>query len=143
MSKITIHDLNDKQRAMIPDAVRASLGTAAITSTEAQRRYARTQEKKMHEEFEQWLNLHRDELYWDHSRMDKATSNRKGHPDFAIVAGGLALMIEFKVPGGALSEDQRETHAWLESVASPAHVCHAVADAIALARKLIECSPEQ
>lgn len=134
MSRITIHDLNDKQKAMIDPKHRAGLGKAAITSSEAQRRYARQEEKRMHEKFEEWLKLHQDELYWDHSRMDQKTTNRKGHPDFVIQSGGRTLNIEFKVPGNVLSEDQEAVHEWLFKVGSIPRVCFDVATAIEVTR---------
>jgi hypothetical protein len=124
-------------RLMRPED-RARLGKGGVTQSEAQHRFAQQAERRMHDEFARWLGLHRDELYWDHSRMDKATRNRKGHPDFVIQSAGCVLNIEFKAPGNTLSADQKEVHAWLRRVGSVPHVCFNVESAIALVRGLLQ-----
>lgn len=89
----------------------------------------------MHEEFSSWLEHHAHELYWDHSRMDRATSNRVGHPDFVIQRSGQVLNIEMKVQGGRLSEKQAEVHAWIERAGGRVYVCRSSAEAIKITRE--------
>lgn len=110
-------------------------GSAGMLSSEAQIRYQKTQEKRMHEEFEQWLGHRRHELYWDHSRMDRATRNRVGHPDFVLQRQGRVLNIEFKAEGGKLSEKQSEVHAWLTAIGSVVNVCFSSGDAIRITKE--------
>lgn len=116
---------------------RKQLGKSGLTSSEAQRRYARQAERKMHDTFIQWLGNHKDRLYWDRSRMDKETTNRKGHPDFVVIAATRVCLIEFKVPGNTLSADQKEVHAWLERTGTHPLICFNVESAIEAVRKLL------
>lgn len=105
------------------------------TPTDAHREWARTEERRMHETFEQWLNLHRAELYWDHSRMDRKTSNRVGHPDFVIQRAGKVVNVEFKAAGAVPTGAQKDVHAWLESTGNPIAVCRSAQEAIEFTRK--------
>jgi hypothetical protein len=63
-------------------------------------------EKQEHTKLENWLNQY--ELFYNHERMDKRTSNRKGIPDFIIGICGLMVCIEFKLHGRKLTEEQEE-----------------------------------
>lgn len=103
--------------------------------TEAQKRWQKGEEKRIHEEFEKWLRLNRDELYFDHSRMDRATTNRVGAPDFVIQHAGQVLNIEIKTPTGKLSEKQKDIHAWIERTGGIVHVIRSTAGAIALVKE--------
>lgn len=114
---------------------RESLGRAGMTAEEAQAAYTVKTEKEMHAIFEAWLNLRKDEIYWDHSRMDRGTSNRPGHPDFVIQHKGRALNIELKLPKGKLSDKQEVVHAWILRTGSSVHTCFTAQDAIAITRK--------
>lgn len=118
---------------------RAKLGVQ--TAAEATQRHAARLEKRMHEQFEQWLGLHRDKLYWDHSRMDRATRNRPGHPDFVIQREGKALNVEFKCLGSKLSEKQCEVHAWIEQVRGWIIVCYSTEQAIKVTREIFCITP--
>lgn len=120
-------------RRMRPED-RASLGKAGVTATEAQSKWQKGEERKMHDAFEQWLALHRSELYWDHSRMDKPTSNRVGHPDFVIQHGNRVTNIELKAPGGKLTDKQREVHDWIKAAGGQVYVCYSAAEAIDVVR---------
>lgn len=121
-------------RLMSPED-RAKLGKAGQTAAEAREKFDARLERTMHDEFERWLGLHRDKLYWDHSRMDRATSNRVGHPDFVIQRAGRVLNIEFKVLGAPIRTKQIEVHEWIARTGGCVHVCYATEEAIKVTRE--------
>jgi hypothetical protein len=94
-------------------------------------------EKTMHEEVIRWLSLHRDELFFDHSRMDRATTSRVGAADFVIQRGGRVLNIEMKIPGEKPTEKQHEVHAWIAKTGGNVHICYSSAEAIALVKSTL------
>ena len=62
---------------------------------------------KLREKREQLLNLRG--IYYVRSRMDRATTTRKGVPDFIIILPGeRAWLVEVKTEVGTLSQDQRD-----------------------------------
>ncbi len=92
---------------LMPKAHRAPLGKAGVTTAEATAQHAAREEKTLQDQMAALLRQRN--LFFDWSRMDRKTTNRKGMPDFRIVLrGGKALMVEAKVPGGELSDAQRE-----------------------------------
>lgn len=120
---------------LVPPEIRATMGKAGMTAEEAEAACVAKNEKHMHEQFTRWLEFHRNDIYWDHARMDKATSNRVGHPDFVIQRGGKALNIELKMPGGKLRNNQKEVHEWLASAGAVVYTCYSAQEAIAITRK--------
>lgn len=121
-------------KALPPDE-RAKLGKAGLTSEEAQESYTAKSEKEEHSQFEAWMNLHKDELYWDHSATRKGTTNRPGHPDFVVQHKGKCLNIEMKIKGGKLRPQQEVVHAWIRKTGGEVHVCYSAGEAIAVVRK--------
>ena len=73
--------------------------------------YDRKTEKQIHHTFEAWLRL--NEIPYLHSRMDKKSTIRVGWPDFSIFYEGKTVFVEFKKPGGVLSQDQLDVAAEL------------------------------
>lgn len=59
----------------------------------------------MHEQFMAWL--HRQDIPFDHDRMDKATVTTCGQPDFACFTDGRVAFVEFKFRKGKLSPVQK------------------------------------
>lgn len=112
-----------------PQMAVAAPETPVVTS-----KFISKTEREMHDLFLSWLNLHRDEVYWDHSRMDRPTNNRVGHPDFVLQRAGRALNIELKLPGGTLSDKQELVHAWIVHSGGLVHVCYSAQDAIELTK---------
>lgn len=111
-----------------------------------QTKYFDTQERKMHIEYGNWLEHHRHELYWDHSRMDKKTRNRKGHPDFVIQAMGAVLNLEMKAAGKKPDEDQKRIHTWIQATGGFVHIVFSSDDAIRLTKewfKLLTNNPKR
>jgi hypothetical protein len=126
--RLSLSDLNDKQLAMIPAELRATMGKAAMTSSEAQHKWQKGEEKKMHDLFE--TDMRRRGVIPLHSRMDQKPTIRKGWPDFSLFHGERAVLIEFKAPGGTLSADQKECIAELEAAKVPVLVAYDVGSAI-------------
>lgn len=77
-----------------------------LTSDEALDKWARDQERKVHNLFVNWLLLH--DLDYDHSRMDKKTTSKKGRPDFHVWKGLYHCFVEFKSEHGRLRPEQKE-----------------------------------
>lgn len=77
-----------------------------LTMEEALDKWARDQEKKLHNLFINWLLLH--ELEYDHSRMDRKATIQKGRADFHIWKGRLHCFVEFKSEHGRLKPHQKE-----------------------------------
>jgi hypothetical protein len=112
-------------------AERMRAGLVPQTPTKRERQA----ERAIHDAFEQWLSLHRDDLCWNHSRMDRKTSDRVGWPDFTIVSKGSICLIEMKRPGEKPTDAQREVHTWLNATGTPVWLCHSAAGAIETTRR--------
>lgn len=99
--------LPDKFLRKLPPAERKKLGKAGLTMEEVQVKADTRAEKVLQNEMEGILRQRN--LFFSRSRMDRATTLRKGMPDFFIVLpGGRALLVEAKVEGGNLREDQQK-----------------------------------
>lgn len=95
---------------------RKPMGKAGITTEEAQAKADTRREKELQKDMENLLRQRN--IFFVRSRMDKRTSTRKGIPDFIIILPrGRALMVEAKVEGGELSQDQRDvfTDYWTQT----------------------------
>lgn len=121
-------------RAMWPED-RLTLGRAGQTSEEAQAKSARREEGKIHKEISNWLSLHRDELYFDHSAMNRRTTNRPGHPDYTVIRKGEVCLLEIKAPGCKPSPVQQEVHSWLNKTGTTVWVVFSSAEAIKTVRR--------
>jgi hypothetical protein len=124
-------------RLMDPSDRQALGGANALTSSEAQRKWQKGEEKKMHETFSAWLG-HHPEIYWDHSRFDKPTTNRVGHPDYVLQRENRVLNVEMKAPGGVLTEAQRGVHEWIARTGGTVHVCYSAEEAIRITREVFK-----
>jgi hypothetical protein len=105
---------------------------AGFTAQEIMELACKKREKSMHEVFSQWLNL--NGIRYRHDRMDKKTTGQVGWPDFTIVYGGKALLIEFKMPGNGLSPEQKECVDDLLNTGTAVVVCSTASDAIEFTR---------
>jgi hypothetical protein len=107
---------------------RAPLGPAGFTRKECEEIYCKKTEKKLHQDFEQWLRL--NDLPYIHSRMDKKTSIQNGAPDFIVFANGFTVCIEFKVGNNKTSDDQNRFIDRLIQSKIPVAVCYSLVAAI-------------
>lgn len=86
---------------------RKPMGKSGITIQEAQAKGDLRREKDLQRNMENLLRQRN--LFFVRSRMDRRTTTRKGTPDFIIILPrGRALMVEAKVEGGELSQDQKD-----------------------------------
>lgn len=106
------------------------------TQPEADAKQERVAERKMHEQFEQWLRL--NEIPYIHSRMDRKSTIREGWPDFSLFRHGVSCFIEFKVPGKLPEPKQKECINELMHNGFPVLVAYSVALAINFASEMFE-----
>lgn len=95
-------------RLMSPED-RKALGAGAITAAEATERAIGRREIEEQKIFNTWLNVKFAErkLYPINPRSDKASTIRRGHPDYTIfLPKARVLLLEMKVTGGQFSKDQ-------------------------------------
>lgn len=117
-------------------------GKAGQTASEAQERWQKGEERKMHEQFSQWLRL--NGVPFIVSRFGVRATIRAGWPDFSMWHAGRACLVEMKAPGGKLTAVQKEVLAELELDGTPFLVAESVTAAITFAREILwEKSPEE
>jgi hypothetical protein len=63
-------------------------------------------ERQLQEQIANWLRLH--DTWFFRSRMDKRSTNTVGCPDFLCSVCSVPIAIECKMPGNALSEEQKQ-----------------------------------
>lgn len=99
---------NNILRRMYPEE-RKPLGKAGVLPEEVDQKAAKIAEKKLQEQCENWLRLH--DLFYLRMPMHKATAIRVGWPDFLVILPNQrAVLVEIKVEGGRLSDDQKYLH---------------------------------
>lgn len=104
-------------------------GAAGMLPEEAEQAgEAKMEVRDLHEPFKQWLDLHG--IYYIYARPDKKSGIREGAPDFHIIHGGKACCIEFKRPGGHLSEKQHECRKEIEASGTPYRLAYSFAAAV-------------
>lgn len=106
------------------------------TASEAQHKWQKGEERKMHELFEQ--DLIRRRWPYIHSRMDRKPTIREGWPDFTVFWGLRFILIEFKAPGGTLREKQKECIDDLTDAHIAVLVTQDVGEAIDFCKKQLE-----
>lgn len=130
--------LPDRVLRLIDPADRKPLGKAGLTHDEAQQKAAVRLERELHEQFTNWLKLHR--LPYIHAAMCKKSTIRAGWPDFTVVYGRGVCCVEFKAPGGVVSPDQREVISGLLALGTPVLVTESAAEAIAFTKREVHLS---
>lgn len=104
MSRLTIHDFNDSQRAMIPAGVRGAIGKAAMTTADAVAQADAKAEAEIQGDIANYLNLHG--IIFIRPPMNKRSTLPPGWPDFTFCYRGVAVGAEAKTAIGKLSSDQ-------------------------------------
>lgn len=126
---IALADLNDRQRYMLDASARKSLGRPAMTSREAQEKFARGEEKKLQGLIANYLNLHGIWFTWQ--RTDKRATSKVGTPDFVCcLPNGMFLAIEAKAKGGTLSREQAQELSKIRASKGMAIVAFSLQDVI-------------
>ena len=81
-------------------------GVAGMTRQEIVDKEHLKTERNIHEDIISYLR--RSSIPYDHSRMDRKSTNTRGHPDFSIYLRNRVLFLEVKMPSGKLSDVQEE-----------------------------------
>ena len=106
----------------------------------AGKRYVTRNERHEQRIFSNWLNIQLAErkLWPVNPRSDKASTIRRGHPDYTIfLPGPRVLLMEMKVEGGILSQFQLDAIAILAELGYTVHLPQNAADAIAIVQKFL------
>jgi hypothetical protein len=99
-------NLPDNILTKMSAADRRKLGVQ--TSEEAQAAFVAKNEKQLQNAIASLLNLRG--IWFCRSRMDRATTQQKGVPDFLLAAGYRPVALEVKFGKGQLSVEQMTTH---------------------------------
>jgi hypothetical protein len=134
MSRITLADLNDKQKAMIPEAHRSPLGNAALTHAEALAKADEKAELNLQSDIASYLRLHEIEYIKPDGR--KKSPLPKGWPDFTYCYCGVAVGMEVKTSTGQLSSDQETKHAKMKRNGWRVVIVRSIADVQSLLRTI-------
>lgn len=129
--------LPDHVLRLMSPADRAKLGPAGTLASEAQERWQKREERKMHDELGAFLRL--KQIPHIHARMDQKSTIRAGWPDFTCMLRdrfcipqhhARVVCVELKAVGGVLSQAQREVIAELERAGVPVLVATSSGEAI-------------
>lgn len=107
----------------------------APTDAELATKIARGQEIALHKMFESWCT--RNNVPYIHSRTDRKSTIQVGHPDFTLLLDDHGCCIEFKAPGGKLTEEQGARIAQLTAARVPVLVTDDYDEAVKFAIKSI------
>jgi len=119
---------------------RQALGKGAITAAEATERAIGRREREEQKIFNTWLNVKLAErkLYPINPRSDKASTIRRGHPDYTIfLPNARVLLLEMKVQDGILSADQIQCIGLLAELGYEVEIPNSAAQAISVVRKIL------
>jgi VRR-NUC domain len=123
--------MSDRDRRELFGASGASVPPGPSAAAKRPRNILTRLEKLDHIDLINFCAQH--DLFRVHSRMDMATTNEKGIPDFVLGIRGRLIAIEFKQPGKKLTEEQEE---WRRKCVGPSeceyHVCYSSKEAIDL-----------
>jgi hypothetical protein len=115
---------------------RKALGKAGLTQGEIDDSIETKEELKHQKMLCAWLDRHEMPYFW--SRSDKPTRSKLGTPDFCIVAGPRALVLEIKGPKGVLSPEQKEFARRLEGVDTPLHLSRSFQESLSIIKEWIK-----
>jgi hypothetical protein len=121
---MTIVPENIANRMDPADRKANKIKTAAESIEEA----AVKSEKAEHRTYLAWCGL--NDIPCREDRMDKRVTGTVGWPDFIVIYGGRALLLEFKIYGNKLSDNQKAVHAQLARTATDVLVCYSADEAI-------------
>ena len=94
-------------------------------------------EREEQKVFNTWLNnkLAERKLYAINPRSDKASTIRVGHPDYTVfLPSARVLLLEMKVQGGVLSEDQTKCIELLSDLGYAVEIPQSAAQAISIVK---------
>src|SRR5215510_13770039 len=115
---------------MIPEDRKQLPKQIRLTSSERQAKNEAENERKMHNQFSDYLRLRKQVFQFVHANPTKRSTIKRGWPDYTVICKimarlrprPVACLIEFKVPGGKLSPDQIQCFNELEVAGIPVYV---------------------
>jgi hypothetical protein len=125
---------------MSPADRAALLNEGGVPAAVALGKYVRRKETEEQRVFNAWLKNKFDErkVYSINPRSDKATTIRKGHPDYTIwLPGARMLLLEMKVDGGVLSPEQIQCIELLSDLGFAVELPGSASEAIQSVRKFL------
>jgi hypothetical protein len=129
MSRLDSKNLPENIRKCMAKDVRKEL--KAYTNEEITENQARGEELEMHRQFQNWCQ--RRDVIFVHSRTDKKSTIKKGHPDFTLLWSGRGCCIEFKGKYGKLTDEQIRQVLRHNKAQVPICIATSLEDAIAFA----------
>jgi len=125
---------------VIPEHIRRLMSPQdrAILDAKAAKAIAK-REREEQKIFNTWLNnrLTEHKLYAINPRSDKASTIRRGHPDYTIWLPNRMLLLEMKVDGGTLSQDQLKCIELLTELGYPVEIPWSAAQAIEIVERFL------
>jgi hypothetical protein len=110
-----------------------------LTADEALDRFARKEEASLHKLFINWLLLH--DLDYDHSRMDKPATIKKGRADFHVWKAAKHCFVEFKSEHGRLKPHQKAFVERQQERGTPILVTTSFLEATHFVSRVLELAP--
>lgn len=101
--------LTDQIKALMTPDARKSLGKHGMTTDEAKAAFVAKSERDLQKQIASLLSV--KGIWFCQSRMDKATTQRKGVPDFLLAWGYQPVAFEVKFGNGQLTKEQLSTQA--------------------------------
>lgn len=102
-----MEELPENVRRCIPKDDRQEFGKAGVTSAEAQQKFERNAERKLHEQIVGFLRI-KGVRFIVRSRMDRKTTNAVGTPDIIFCFCSKFIALEVKVGTNNLTNAQRQ-----------------------------------
>lgn len=133
-SQVQVNEFNAKNRPKIETAV------TLLAKADEQRRLKKTttmvkankstkSESDIQAEIEAYLKSLGTSCWFTRSRMDKATTQRVGIPDFVCLYRGVPFVIECKRPGCKETREQAGEMLWFKLAGGHAKICYSLTDA--------------
>jgi len=131
--RISMMDLNDKQKGLMSDEDRKQFGKEGMTGAEGQARFANGEENKLHKIVKSYLDIYR--IYYECEPFGRRTAVKAGRPDFRLCYKGRFIGIELKTVAGVVSKEQVDTMDQIRAGGGIAAVCYSLNDVISVLRK--------
>ncbi len=98
-------------------------------------------EADIQQEIETFLKSLGTSCWFTRSRMDKATTQRVGIPDFVCLYRGVPFVIEAKRPGCKPTQEQQGEMLWWKLAGGHAKVCHSLDEAKQFLAEIVKQKP--
>lgn len=107
MPNFDMASMPESMRRCVPKEERMAHGKAGVTSAEAQQKFERNAERKLHEQIMGFLRI-RGVRFIVRSRMDKRPTNGAGVPDLIFPFCGRFIALEVKIGSNKTTPEQAQ-----------------------------------